>query len=590
MKSLINELTYQKQNLKPMITRSLLFALLILFFSGCHDSIDNIITDPLFPSQITFRSSIFLEVVDTDHKPVKDALVVLGNIKGITDEDGFLYLANISMSESSYVTVEKEGYFYASRRFYPVQGKSQYVSIEMLPVSRVAFFNSGSGSQLELEHLNIHFPKDAYVKDNGEPYEGIVIVNAQIISADDPDLSFKMPGNLIGLNGLGSIVSLASYGMFVVEMRSMSGDKLQLKQGTVAGIEMKVPPAILANAPPMIPMWHFDEEAGIWKEEGQAILTGDVYVSEVSHFSFWNCDYPSMTTKWNSTFLYDDGLPAMQLKVGLTITDLNITTFGYTNEEGQISGFVPANKVFRIEVKDPCEDIIYTGEVGPFKDSLTTAMFTIPKEGLKMSTLTGLAASCEREAIKNLYAKIDFGDYTFYKSISGQQGAFSITFANCEESKVTLSLLDYDRLKYNAPQTFSYAPFIDAGTINVCKDLLEFVLIQMDSFPEFIIFNSAEYGHGGDGYSIKASDSNDNNFFIITKKTSEGYYPNTSCGISLNLFSQSVLSANTCNLTITHFGNPGELIQGTFKGNFDWGQNEYDPRSGFAGSFSVLRK
>ncbi len=573
-----------------MITRSLLFALLILFFSGCRDGIDNIITDPLFPSQMTFRSSVFLEVVDTDHQPVSDALVVLGNIQGKTDEDGFLFLSDISMSESSYVTVEKEGYFYASRRFYPAPGKSQYVRIEMLPASRVAFFNSGSGSLLELDNLNIHFPKDSYVKDNGESYEGIVIVNAQIISADDPDLSFKMPGNLIGLNELGSIVSLASYGMFVVEMRSLSGDKLQLKEGTVAGIEMKVPPAMLANAPPMIPMWHFDEGAGTWKEEGQAILTGNVYVSEVSHFSFWNCDHPFLATKWNSTFLYDDGSPALQLEVSLTIKDLNITTYGYTNEEGQSSGFVPSNKIFQLVVRDPCDEIIYSGEVGPFNDSVATDLITIPKEGLKMSTLSGLAVSCEREAIKNLYAKIDLGNYSYYKSFSGQQGAFSITFANCEESKVTLSLLDADRIRFNAPQTFSYAPLIDAGTINVCKDLLEFVLIQMDSFPQFVLFNSAEYGHGGDGYYLKAGDSTDNNFFIITKSASAGHYPNASCGIALHLFTDSVISTNTCDLTITHYGKPGQLIQGTFKGKFQWNQNENELRSGFTGSFSVLRK
>ena len=35
-------------------------------------------------------------------------------------------------------------------------------------------------------------------------------------------------------------------------------------------------------------LWYFDEDAGLWKEEGSATLSGNVYTANVSHLSYWN--------------------------------------------------------------------------------------------------------------------------------------------------------------------------------------------------------------------------------------------------------------------------------------------------------------
>jgi len=57
---------------------------------------------------------------------------------------------------------------------------------------------------------------------------------------------------------------------------------------------------LLSAAPPTsIPLWYFNESNGLWKQDGTATKTGNTYVGEVSHFSWWNCDLPNATVAPN---------------------------------------------------------------------------------------------------------------------------------------------------------------------------------------------------------------------------------------------------------------------------------------------------
>ena len=46
-----------------------------------------------------------------------------------------------------------------------------------------------------------------------------------------------------------------------------------------------------------MPLWYFDEQKGMWVEEGVATKQGNQYVGTVNHFTDWNCDIPS---EWNT--------------------------------------------------------------------------------------------------------------------------------------------------------------------------------------------------------------------------------------------------------------------------------------------------
>jgi len=110
----------------------------------------------------------------------------------------------------------------------------------------------------------------------------------------------KCLGVLVGVDNSDSY-SLVSYGMMAVELTNSSGQKLQIETGKTAEIRITVPPSLLPNAPATIPLWSLDESLGVWKKESMASLINNVYIGNVSHFSFWNCDdlfdYVYLTSK-----------------------------------------------------------------------------------------------------------------------------------------------------------------------------------------------------------------------------------------------------------------------------------------------------
>ena len=308
--------------MKPII----LFGLLVILLCGCTHDNDLLSPDPLFPTQAIFKTPLFIEVFTTAGLRVSNAKVILGSTEGYTNASGLLYWPDATVGESTYLTVEKEGYFHASRRFYPSPGAASYIRIILLSDSRIAFFNSTDGAVLPIEDkATIRFPQHGYVLENGDVYEGIIVVSAKVIAPDDPDLSFKMPGDLVGMNAEGAFGALGSMGMMAVEMNTPDGEKLNFANDVEAILEMNIPSTMADLAPASIPLWYFDEMDGVWREEGIATKTGDRYVGQVKHFSFWNYDAWFPAIKWGAAFNFGNRGAASQVEVCITIISMNTT-------------------------------------------------------------------------------------------------------------------------------------------------------------------------------------------------------------------------------------------------------------------------
>ena len=142
------------------------------------------------------------------------------------------------------------------------------------------------------EAEQLHFLANGIVSGNGNAYTGEVIVTAKRIATDDPRLTDLMPGGLIAMDAEGATRVLGTIGMVAVELRSSAGEELNLANGSKATVLFQVADDQLVNAPSEIPLWYFDEDRGLWIEEGIATLQNGSYIGEVAHFSFWNCDAP----------------------------------------------------------------------------------------------------------------------------------------------------------------------------------------------------------------------------------------------------------------------------------------------------------
>jgi hypothetical protein len=573
-----------------MVTRILIFMMVVLSLARCGKDTETFIPNPI-PSQ--FTASVFVEVFDVNGLPLEDVQIDLGGALSTTNEDGLVYLKNVAMSGSTYVTAEKSGFFHGSRRFYPSPDKTHFIKIMLLSDQVIGTVESGAGGTINLANgTSLVFPANAIVDQSGNSYNGTVSVSAQPIQANDPNLSIKMPGDLVGETVSGERGSLGSMGMMTVELKSGNGDILQVKSGASVEMRMDVPDHMVDNAPSTIPMWYFDEETGFWKEEGEATLEGNTYVAQVGHFSYWNYDAWFPAVKWGATFVYDDGSPASQVEVCITIINLETTKCAYTNAEGAVCGLVAANEPLLMEVRSPCGDIILSQQIGPFSDSTMTGPYTIQSTTVILTEVTGNAINCNGDLVTDGYARINVNGSNYFAVLDSVTGEFELTVQNCDETDVVITVVDRAGVKQSLPQTFDFAPVIDAGTITVCETIQEFIDIEVTGFPDHFVFFFPYEWEQEDNVYINAADSSITSqkyVFFRFQGTTPGTYTPQGFEIGMELPTTEFANATALTIMVTYFGGHGDYIQGTLSGTLNTGPNNGNDEYPFTGTFSVLR-
>lgn len=575
-----------------MKPRMLFFISLSLLLVKCKDS-ESINPEP---DPIIFDASAFVEVVDELGNPVSNVRIAVGTQTGNTNEDGFLYLKEIEMNPSTYLSAEKAGYFHGSRRFYPSAGKTSTIKLVLMTQQLVGAVQSGTGGTVQVgDGITLDFPANAVVDEAGQAFSGAVSVYAQPIMADDPDLSYKMPGDLVGAREDGTRTGMASFGMVAVELRSASGELLQVKDGSTVEMKMEVPSSLTATSPTTIPMWYFDEETGWWKEEGEATLVGNEYVAQLPHFSFWNCDVSFETVKWGVTLEYENGSPVSQVQVCLTILSLNTKVCSNTDTEGFVCGSVAANEVMLMEVISPCGNVVYSQQIGPYADSTVIGPITLPLNSVPIMTISGMAVNCAGDLVTNGFARIRVGTRDNYIPLDAVTGAFSLTVMNCDEESTTIKLFDKDAITESLVLSFAYAPVIDAGTITICEAITEVIDLEVVGFPDHFQFYFP-YANIQEGFTtIGSLDSISlyDFFHLRVPGTSPGVFTPVNGEVSVELPNGDIAVADIEGIavTFTYYGGPGDYIIGTLTGTWHTGPDgQGGPDYPLTGNFSVLRQ
>jgi hypothetical protein len=145
--------------------------------------------------------------------------------------------------------------------------------------------------------------------------------------------------------GTGLQTQLLSYGMADVSLTDNAGNALQLKDGTSSQLTFPIPSGMESNPPATIPLWYFDEERGIWIEEGTASLQGNIYVGTVEHFSWHNLDVPGERVTIRGKVTDCEDKPVSYVKVTVD------QTAAVTDSKGEYSVYVPAATPVTVTVK-----------------------------------------------------------------------------------------------------------------------------------------------------------------------------------------------------------------------------------------------
>lgn len=234
------------------------------------------------------------KIYDENGNVLNGATVLNGDSQATTDSSGHFNINVDTIIDNRYVLrIKKDGYFdriyskmVSDTMGYPIQlikkEPSKFVTLKK--------FNANEGIIIEVNGATVTIPESSLAKNDGSDYNGTVDISVVFLSpTESPAMEPLMPGaDLMAIANDGDTVPLISYGMVNVEMSDEDGNPLQLKDGCEAYLKYPAPEGFTVHD--TIPLWYFNEENGLWVEDGYSVKHDDEYVGSVKHFTWWNCD------------------------------------------------------------------------------------------------------------------------------------------------------------------------------------------------------------------------------------------------------------------------------------------------------------
>ena len=559
----------------------ILLALLVLSiaFSSCNpndDDTTNTNNNTNFSENFGAKADrdFIGQVVDTNNQPIPNVAVKIGTSTVQTDMNGVFIINQANVNERfAYITAKKAGFIDGSRAMVPTNGKNN-VRIMMIPNTPLATIQSGVASEVALPSGTKVVFDGAFETEAGVAYSGSVAVAMFHLAASNENISSLMPGMLYAQATDGSAKVLETFGMMQVELKGSAGQKLQIAKTHTAQINMPIEASQLATAPSSIPLWHFDEENGYWKQEGSATKNGNNYVGNVSHFSWWNCDTFSSTVNLTVKVIDSNGNPLSNVGVGLVVNSSNFTSYILsTDNNGQVSGLIPANQILTLNIYSSiqCSTLpINTMSIGPFSINTVLPDIVLNSGAILTTTVQGSLLKCDNTNVTNGYVFFYSGNQTLLTTVTN--GVFSFNTTHCSSAtNFKLKGIDYDNLQTTDEITYNFTtPVTNIGNLNACNAITEFISYQLDSNPT--VFLIEDVGGGDDGGNIYLSGSSQNNYLIIYGNTStpDTYTTNQFSieGQGNNIYvSNNII--NTMQFHLNSFGAVGEYIDMTFNGTYN---------------------
>ena len=566
-----------------MTSKRLLILVLLFPFLFNNCSSDSGIDGNSNATPLNFGSEVSKnftgQILDENNNPVSNVAITVANKSATTDVNGVFIINNATVRDKfAFVTAKKAGYLDGSRSLVPTNGMNN-VKITLLSGTIVGTINSGATGSVSLSNGSKVTFDGNFKTENGQAYSGVVSVIMKHLDPTDATTFDKMPGMLLAQNASGEERVLESYGMMNIELRGAASQKLQLS--TTAQIEMPIATSQLSASPTTIPLWHFDETLGYWKEEGAATKQGTKYIGTVSHFSWWNCDAQFPTVRLSVTVVNSNGTPLANVRVGIRRATNSYTVNGTTNTQGQVSGLVPANESLTMVVFDSCGNIVSTTNIGPFAVATTLPNLVIPNSTIQSTLVQGNLLKCDGNNATNGYVLMRYGNQNQIATVTN--GTFSFTMLVCSATNTGFSLqgFDYDNLQTTNSINFTFtSPTTNVGNITACNSISEFISYRIDSNPvTYIIANINASGRGAtsgtnsSGVSISAynviAPNTTQGFNLFGNTVIPGIYTTSMFSISsADIGSINVQTVNTVSFNLSSVGAIGQYIDITFNGTY----------------------
>ena len=442
--------------------------LLVLGIIGCTHEGGNPINGG--NNVLSITTTIAGVVIADNGYPAKGVVVTAHGRSVTTDEHGFYIIRDVSVPDDRcIVTVEKGGYFTASRAAVPTMGGVTHVHIGLLTRNVMYSIHALEGGTITLaEGGSIQMPiggMDGYVPETPHLYmDHVKVAASRLFSQRNgmlPSFPLFSSGDLTGRRTDGSPAFLYSYGVMYMAMYTDQGEKLQFGNGKKAVLRYPIPPYMKKDAPAEMPMWHFDEKIGMWQEGGRAIKQGEEYVGEIAHTGQWNIAVPVPTaTIKGQVKCGSDPVPFVNINIG--------QAEAWTDENGNYECRVPAGIPLEIHIesgKNLASGTLDEIVVEPLVEGqvLTRELIVGPCSAYLIGTIVG----CDNKPVEG-YVGAKVGGYINY-TVSDSEGRFKLRTVPGTVTSMFVS--DFDGRHRALLHMVTPAGAVkDLGAISLCPD------------------------------------------------------------------------------------------------------------------------
>jgi hypothetical protein len=336
--------------------------------NGASGTIDPITTNPTTPTAPTNPSTPaltgeikgFAYAVDAAGPlaNVKVSVPGTGNVSATTDADGKFTLPNLPEAPLAVIKFEAEGYAPAYTSVAIVAKQTTLTEAHLTKTGTTVTVSAAQANTISIPKSTAQVSLAAGSLVNaqtGSAPSGNVTV--KVTPIDPATNAASMPGDYTAIDAAGVVSTIQSFGALNVEITDATGSKMNLAAGKSSTIRIPLATRTpLADVPPTIPLFYFDDVKGRWVEEGSAVLKGTganlYYEGTVTHFSYWNADsiFRDQTIYANGCVVDSSGQPIANAIVRSEGLDYSSSgSYAYTDINGN----------FRIPVKRNARSNVY---------------------------------------------------------------------------------------------------------------------------------------------------------------------------------------------------------------------------------------
>lgn len=295
------------------------------------------------------RTVVIGTVLDVGGLPLAGVEVRSGPATATTATDGTFELEAAS-GPAVIVKLHKAGYVRGLERIDVLDGTPTTLGAVLREEAPAIPLDADAGGEaIGIRGARIDAAPGSFVRPDGTPVGGMVDVHLTPLNPALPAEYDAYPGDGLARQEGGALVQLETFGVLDVTVRK-DGEELTIADGMGVQVDFPLPDPAPAELPETVALWGFDEEAGVWEEEGVATLdlAAGVYRGTITHLSPWNCDQPISTTCISGRVVDDSGAPIAGAIVYADGVDFLGGSSATSREDGRFE--VPVRKDSRIEV------------------------------------------------------------------------------------------------------------------------------------------------------------------------------------------------------------------------------------------------